>query len=184
MSGPGWLLRVLGGLPKPPKDVPSDDEEPRPVTRDRVGDYLLSKGYRFIAAVDVETPATPVAVPPAEAVPSDTQESPPPPPAAITLSRVRFAVVAIVLAGVAGFSVWAWQRTEVTPSDVTLAVLPFDDLSGNPEAEYLANGLAEEVIVALGRVDPQGHGRAVQGECHTERVSHRPAPSVVLGESG
>ncbi len=58
MSGPGWLLRVLGGLPKPPKDVPSDDEEPRPVTRDRVGDYLLSKGYRFIVDDDGDLTGT------------------------------------------------------------------------------------------------------------------------------
>ena len=37
---------------------------------------------------------------------------------------------------------------------MTLAVLPFDNLSGDPEAEYLASGLAEEVMVALGQIDP------------------------------
>ena len=35
-----------------------------------------------------------------------------------------------------------------------LAVLPFDNLSSDLEREYLADGLTEEVIAALGHVDP------------------------------
>ena len=58
MTGPGWLLRVLGGLPKPTKQAPSDDEEPRPVTRDRVGDYLLERGYRFVVDDDGDLTGT------------------------------------------------------------------------------------------------------------------------------
>ena len=58
MSGPRWLLRVLGGLPKPAKHAPADDEEPQPVTRDRVGDYLLDKGYRFIVDDDGDLTGT------------------------------------------------------------------------------------------------------------------------------
>src|SRR4030095_9343308 len=46
------------------------------------------------------------------------------------------------------------------PSEVTLAVLPFENLSGDPEADYLASGLAEEVTVALGQIDP-GHVHVV-----------------------
>lgn len=40
------------------------------------------------------------------------------------------------------------------PSRTTLAVLPFENLSADPEREYLANGLTEEAIAALGQVDP------------------------------
>lgn len=42
------------------------------------------------------------------------------------------------------------------PSRATLAVLPFENLSGDPDREYLADGLTEETIAALGQVDP-GH---------------------------
>ncbi len=41
------------------------------------------------------------------------------------------------------------------PSHVTLAVLPFENLSANPDREYLADGLTEEVIAVLGRIDPE-----------------------------
>jgi TolB-like protein/Flp pilus assembly protein TadD len=37
---------------------------------------------------------------------------------------------------------------------VTIAVLPFANLSGDPSHDYLADGLTEETIAALGHVDP------------------------------
>ena len=41
------------------------------------------------------------------------------------------------------------------PSRVILAVLPFENVSAGPEREYVADGLTEEVIAALGHVDPE-----------------------------
>lgn len=38
---------------------------------------------------------------------------------------------------------------------MTLAVLPFENLTGDPEREYLADGLAEETTASLGQVDPE-----------------------------
>lgn len=37
---------------------------------------------------------------------------------------------------------------------VTIAVLPFANLSGDPSHDYFADGLTEETIAALGQVDP------------------------------
>jgi DNA-binding winged helix-turn-helix (wHTH) protein len=47
----------------------------------------------------------------------------------------------------------AGTSTPVSP--VRLAVLPFENLSGDLERDYLADGLAEETIGALGQVDPE-----------------------------
>src|SRR5262245_41680210 len=38
---------------------------------------------------------------------------------------------------------------------VMLAVLPFENLSGDSERDYFADGLAEETIAALGQIDPE-----------------------------
>ncbi len=37
---------------------------------------------------------------------------------------------------------------------VALAVLPFDNMTGDAERAYLADGLTEETIAAMGQVDP------------------------------
>ena len=39
-----------------------------------------------------------------------------------------------------------------------LAVLPFENLSGDPAQEYFADGLTEEVISQLGRSNPKALG--------------------------
>jgi TolB-like protein/tetratricopeptide (TPR) repeat protein/predicted Ser/Thr protein kinase len=38
---------------------------------------------------------------------------------------------------------------------IKLAVLPFENLTGDPEQEYFSDGLTEEMITQLGRLDPQ-----------------------------
>src|SRR3984893_6630931 len=44
------------------------------------------------------------------------------------------------------------------PERVTLAVLPFENLSSDPEREYLADGLTEETMATLGQIDPEHLG--------------------------
>ncbi len=58
MSAPGWLLRVLGGLGSPTASRSSSEEVPRPLTRDRVADYLLERGYRFVVDDDGDLTGT------------------------------------------------------------------------------------------------------------------------------
>ena len=38
------------------------------------------------------------------------------------------------------------------PDKPSIAVLPFDDLSGDPEQEYFSDGIAEDIITALSHI--------------------------------
>ena len=41
---------------------------------------------------------------------------------------------------------------------IRLAVLPFANLTGNPDQEYLSDGVTPELITQLGRLHPGGLG--------------------------
>jgi competence ComEA-like helix-hairpin-helix protein len=43
-------------------------------------------------------------------------------------------------------------RSSCVPDKVSIAVLPFVNLSGDPEEEYFADGMVEEIITALSRI--------------------------------
>jgi TolB-like protein/DNA-binding winged helix-turn-helix (wHTH) protein/Flp pilus assembly protein TadD len=135
------------------------------------------KGYRFIAPVEVVLspdtlvqPETPSAIPPSSPSPGIAAaadaasvvatrvatETEPGPASAVRGSRRGWLVAGVLsVAALAGVLTWAWQAATRPGSRVTLAVLPFENLSGDPEREYLADGLAEETTVSLGQIDPE-----------------------------
>ena len=66
-----------------------------------------------------------------------------------------FAIVTILVGGNVG-----GMRERLTgrfsPADgIKLAVLPFENLTGDPDQEYFSDGLTEEMITQLGRLHPQ-----------------------------
>jgi TolB-like protein len=68
-------------------------------------------------------------------------------------------VSAVILVG-AGYISWRhFRATESTRSNkIRLAVLPFQNLTGDPNKEYLADGLTEETISQLGQLNPEQLG--------------------------
>src|SRR6202521_235707 len=73
--------------------------------------------------------------------------------------RTRFlaaAAASLALACVALLAVWAWRRASSNPMDsarkTVLAVLPFDNLSRDPDQEFFSDGLTEEMIAQVGRL--------------------------------
>ncbi len=67
------------------------------------------------------------------------------------------AALAVLLA-VAGIVAWrsGWGPFAASERAVRLAVLPLANLSGDPEQEYLSDGLTQELINKLGRLHPAG----------------------------
>ena len=49
-------------------------------------------------------------------------------------------------------------KAKARPAAVKLAVLPFVNLTGDPEQEYLSDGLTQEMITLLGRLHPESLG--------------------------
>jgi TolB-like protein/DNA-binding winged helix-turn-helix (wHTH) protein len=63
----------------------------------------------------------------------------------------------VILAGT-GYISWRHFRPAPLPRKIMLAVLPFENLTGDPNQEYLADGLTEETISQLGRLNPEQLG--------------------------
>jgi len=131
------------------------------------------KGYRFIAAVDVVQPSHEVlssamAQQHGLDVISANQRAPETSTTLVTEAavpaqahrfqlprRTHFTLGLLAIALIAGVITWTWLGERAAVSRTTIAVLPFENLSGDPEREYLADGLAEDTIASLGQVDAE-----------------------------
>jgi len=62
----------------------------------------------------------------------------------------------------------------VNPAKVMLAVLPFENLTGDAEQEYLSDGMTEEMITQLGQLQPEQLGviarTSVMGYKHNNHI--------------
>src|SRR2546430_3356384 len=110
------------------------------------------RGYRFIAPVR-EVPAPVATGAPSEGLPTTPQH----------LGARRFGIAAVgvvaILIATGSFAGLAFPRHAVLPADkIMLAVLPFENLTGDTRQEYLSDGLTEEMITQLGRMHPERLG--------------------------
>jgi len=65
----------------------------------------------------------------------------------------------VILVGAGSISWWRFRANKPPKSEkIMLAVLPFQNLTGDPQKEYLADGLTEQIISQLGRLNPQQLG--------------------------
>jgi TolB-like protein/DNA-binding winged helix-turn-helix (wHTH) protein/Tfp pilus assembly protein PilF len=119
-------------------------------------------GYRFIAPVqEIETepeagsgeePA-PVAAPvaasafSANAVPDPHPATPGAPPS--TRRRILFGLVAVVLLVAIIFAVRMVRRQNSGVARISIAVLPFVNMTGDPARDYLSSGITDELIARL-----------------------------------
>ena len=112
------------------------------------------RGYRFVAPVTRVEPATPAVSDGSGRSIAENGQSrdsgglgqindvP-----QVQTSRVRYPVVTA-----AGSSITRVTSGAALPDKPSIAVLPFANISGDPEQEYFADGMVEEIITALSRV--------------------------------
>ncbi len=127
------------------------------------------KGYCFTAEVRKiasgngsvsESPVTADSSPMVELLPSQqvnvvaiASESPP------TSKGWLWLMAVVVLGAATAYPAWrSLHRSQPEPQRITLAVLPFENLTGDPTQDYFSDGLTEEMISQLGRLDPQRLG--------------------------
>jgi TolB-like protein/DNA-binding winged helix-turn-helix (wHTH) protein/Flp pilus assembly protein TadD len=148
------------------RTVLKDDAE-----RPRFVETVPKRGYRFIAPLEQEVPATETAGPTASMRTGVRRQA---------LSRTGIALIVagvIAAALVAGFRVRGRKPTGTgTPVIDSLAVLPLQNLSGDPEQEYFSDGMTEELITDLAKL---GSLRVIS-RTSVERYKHtkRPLPEI------
>src|SRR5262245_36653986 len=105
---------------------------------------VAKRGYRFIAPVGAES--EPVVAGKVEPEPPSDRQARYSPPALPKIAWIALAGVSILAA--TGY--WMWHRASMRsrpPSEgIILAVLPFDNLSRDPDQEFFSDGLTEEMI--------------------------------------
>ena len=82
-------------------------------------------------------------------------------PAPATRRSARFrwtAISTLVLITAGGLLVWRQSRAPVVSHHPMIAVLPVENLTGDPQRQYVADGLTEELIAQLGSLNPDQMG--------------------------
>ena len=150
---------INGAIRKIRQVLKDDAEQPRFV------ETITGRGYRFIAPVDVpeDVAATEPQKPSSQPIPV----SPAPPVSAVPTEKqpsrrwpIMLAITVVLVAALGTWFLWFRSPARLPPpaGRVMLAVLPFENLTGDPGQDYFSDGLTEEMISRLGNLDPQRLG--------------------------
>jgi serine/threonine-protein kinase len=98
------------------------------------------------------------------------------------------AVAAILITAIAGLAAWlltgAFERrsTPLLAGEIrSIAVLPFEDLSGDPEQEYFADGMTDQLITELAKI---GGLRTISRTSVMQHRTARKAVPIIARELG
>jgi TolB-like protein/DNA-binding winged helix-turn-helix (wHTH) protein/Flp pilus assembly protein TadD len=174
-QGLNTAIKELRGL------LSDSADEPRYI------ETLPKLGYRIIAPIESdftlqssETAVQPEAVS-AESLP-DAEESPSRLPQVLAQRRwpLSAAIAIALIAGLGAYLQWSRSRTLPQPPGerVMLAVLPFENLTGDAGQDYFSDGLTEEMITQLGRLDPQRLGVIARTSVMHYKHSQEPLPQI------
>lgn len=138
---------INGGIRKIRQVLRDNPEEPKYIQT------ITGKGYRFIAEVQERHSAEPE---PVDLQPSDSISTSKRPS---WVAIVGVALISII--AVSAFFLFGARKEAPGPAaqgKYMLAVLPFENLTGDPAQDYFSDGLTEEMISHLGNLDPEHLG--------------------------
>lgn len=131
------LTRSIGLLRKTLDD---DSRQPRFI------ETVPTAGYRFIAHVDTVPDPEPITQFPTSRIPGPRSQT-------SSKRRSYLHLTAIVIACLTLFAAtWRLATRRRAMPIRSLAVLPLDNLSGDPSQEYFAEGMTDELITELARI--------------------------------
>jgi TolB-like protein/DNA-binding winged helix-turn-helix (wHTH) protein/tetratricopeptide (TPR) repeat protein len=132
---------------------------------------LPKLGYRMIVAVEFEAGSTGERAAEAKeesagaTASNEVSASPPTARPISSTKRLWFTAAAVSVLGIACLVAFLkWPRAPLTPQPaapaarIMVAVLPFKNLTGDDTQDYFSDGLTEEMIAQLGRLDPKELG--------------------------
>ncbi|MGA9354891.1 MAG: winged helix-turn-helix domain-containing protein [Terriglobales bacterium] len=94
-------------------------------------------------------------------------------------ATIALAAAALIL--VAAFTIRAWRSQNGSaepPARIMLAVLPFQNLTGDPAQEYVSDGLTEEMLTQLGNLNPQRLGVIARTSVMHYKDTHAPLDQI------
>ena len=142
---------------------------------------LPRRGYRFLAPVqELRDDLPPEPVQASVAVP--VQASVPVKATQPVQRPWRHAFMAGLLMVGAALGGWAWWRSTRSPAipegKLMLAILPFEDLTGSGQHQYFVEGLTEELILQLSRLQPGRLGVIARTSILQYRGTKKPVSEV------
>ncbi len=163
---------INGAIRKIRQVLRDDAEQPRFIQT------VTGQGYRFIAPLEVVSPAVEVASPPSVPAATTRADVPTALPPRNWVRLLLLGAAAITLAAVATLLFRSRSGHVFTGQRRMLAVLPFENLTGDASQEYFTDGLTEEMITQLGRVDPSRLGVIARTSVMNYKGARKPLTEV------
>src|SRR5262245_17349335 len=138
---------------------------------------LPRRGYRFLAPVEA-VPVVDEPGPPSAGAPLDDTSAGPRRAPKLRRTATWILFIGIAIAGAA--ATYAFRRSidrrgALSSRPLRLAVLPFENLTGSQDQQFFVDGLHEELIVRLGRMQP----RQLTVIARTSVMPYREAPKGI-----
>jgi TolB-like protein/DNA-binding winged helix-turn-helix (wHTH) protein/Tfp pilus assembly protein PilF len=151
---------------------------------------VTGRGYRFIAPVrEAAAAPAPKNVSPPSPLPAEvavahgadvSRNAGPPPPSSSLRIRLGLGAAFALLILAFGAYLQSRSRAHLPPPQgrLMLAVLPFENLTGDAGQDYLSDGMTEEMITQLGNLDPSRLGVIARTSVMHYQHSHAPLEQI------